>query len=66
MHVSLDYSAWKKPEMWGIALADVVQHFADACEKSQGWPRKEIIKLVVEMFNTELDSPTDKPKGGFV
>jgi len=66
LHVSLDHSAWKRAEMWGIVLADIVQHFADACEKSQGWPRKEIIKSVAEMFNAELDGPTDQPKGGFV
>jgi hypothetical protein len=66
MHVSLNHFAWKRPEMWGIALADVVQHFADACEKSQGWPRKEITKLVVKTFNAEIENPTDKPTGDFV
>jgi len=66
LHVSLNQTAWQQPAAWGIALADIVQHFADACEKSQGWPRKEIIKQVVTMFNAELNNPTDKPKGNFV
>ena len=65
MHISLNHTAWRQPAAWGIALADIVQHFADACEKSQGWPRKDIIKQVVTMFNAELNSPTDKPTGDF-
>jgi hypothetical protein len=66
MHVSLDHSAWRQPAAWGIALADIVQHFADACEKSEGWPREEIIKQVATMFNAELNNPTDKPTGEFL
>lgn len=66
MHVSINHTAWKQPDAWGIALADIVQHFADACEKSQGWPREEIVKQVVTMFNAELNHPTDKPTGGFL
>ena len=66
MHVSLNHSAWKQPAAWGIALADIVQHFADVCEKSQGWPREEIVKQVSAMFNAELKNPTDKPTGDFL
>jgi len=65
MHVSLNFSAWERPEAWGLALADIVQHFADACEKSQGWPRKDIIDAVVNVFNAELENPTDEPRGDF-
>jgi hypothetical protein len=65
MHVSLNYAAWKRPEMWGIALADIVQHFANACEKGQGWPRQDIVRMVTEALGAELDNPTDRPKGNF-
>ena len=66
LHISLNHTAWKQPAAWGIALADIVRHFADACEKSQGWPREEIIKQVVAMFSAELENPTDKPTGKFL
>jgi len=66
MHVSLNHTAWKQPAVWGISLADIVRHFADACEKTQGWPRQDIIKQVVTAFSAELNHPTDKPTGGFV
>jgi len=66
MHVSLKHDAWRQPEAWGIALADIVRHFADACEKSEGWPRREIIRQVATMFQTKLKQPTDQPGGGFV
>jgi hypothetical protein len=66
MRVALKHDAWRQPEAGGIALADIVRPFADACEKSQGWPRKEIIKQVAAMFQTELKQPADKPEGGFV
>jgi hypothetical protein len=66
MHVSLNHTAWQRPAAWGIALADIVQHFANSCEQSEGWPRENIVKQVTTMFNAELDNPTDKPTGGFL
>ena len=66
MYVSLNHSAWKQPAAWGIALADIVQHFADSSERSQGWPRKKIISQVTATFNAELNNPTDKPTGDFL
>jgi len=65
LHITLNHDAWRQPGAWGVVLADIVQHFADACEKSQGWPREEIIKQVVTVFNAELNHPTDKPTGDF-
>ena len=67
LHVSLFVpDAWEDPGHWGVALADVTRHLADAYHKSQGVEPKVAIQRIQEMMAAELAAPTDTPTGGFV
>jgi Domain of unknown function (DUF5076) len=67
LHVSLFIpDAWEDPGHWGVALADVTRHLADAYHKSQGADPKQTIQRIQEMIVAELAEPTDNLTGGFV
>src|SRR5512133_1711499 len=67
LHVSLRIpDEWEDPGHWGVALADVMRHLADAYQKSQGVAPQVTIARIQEMIAAELASPTDKPTGGFI
>jgi len=66
LHVSLAPDLWDEPGNWGIALADVTRHLADAYTQLQGAERTETIQRIRQIFDAELDSPTDEPTGNFV
>lgn len=62
-HVSINAGAWKEPEAWGIVLADLAGHLANAYAQDQGLEPQETLAKIRDLFNKELDSPTDTPKG---
>ncbi|HWX23200.1 MAG TPA: DUF5076 domain-containing protein [Candidatus Binatia bacterium] len=67
LHVSLFIpDEWEDPGHWGVALADVTRHLADAYHKSQGVDPKQTIRRIQEMIAAELAAPTDDLTGGFV
>ena len=66
LHVTLAPSLWDEPENWGIALADVTRHLADAYAELKGTDRADTIQRIRQLFDAELDSPTDEPIGSFV
>jgi hypothetical protein len=51
---------------WGIVLADVARHVADALQGARGIPSEETIRQIWHLFNAELGFPTDTPRGKFV
>ncbi|KPJ91604.1 MAG: hypothetical protein AMJ53_11305 [Gammaproteobacteria bacterium SG8_11] len=51
---------------WGIALADAARHVANAMHETTGKPIEQSILEIRDLFNAELDSPTDQPTGSFV
>jgi hypothetical protein len=63
---SLRIGTWKDPAAWGILLADVARHVANAYQESEGRDRARTVKSIRQLFNAELDRPTDEPKGGFI
>ena len=66
LHVSLSPNVWKDPAAWGIALADVIRHLADAYKKSQDLNKEEVVQRILAGINAEIGSPTDEPTGDYV
>lgn len=61
-HVSLKTGVWDDPAAWGLMLADVARHVANAYA-TDGADREETLRRAVHGFNIEMDSPTDEPRG---
>ena len=65
---------WDDPFLWGMALADAVQHIARGYVEDGGLTREgpngetvpvtleQAIERIREGFDAELNSPTDEPK----
>lgn len=66
LHCTLNVHVWDDAGNWGIMLADVARHVANAKHDLDGSDRHEIVRRIRELFDAELDSPTDKPSGDFV
>jgi len=62
-HVSISTGIWEDPEAWGIVLADLAGHVANAYAQENGLDREQTLFKIRNFFNKELDSPTDTPKG---
>jgi len=62
-HVSLFWDLWDDPATWGIMLADLAGHVANAFYQERGVAKAQILKVIQSMFNDELAAPTDSPSG---
>lgn len=62
-HVSLRWDLWDDPAIWGVVLADLAGHVANAFERQRGKNREETLSQIQEFFNKELNHPTDEPRG---
>ena len=62
-HVSLRTGVWKDPSAWGIMLADLARHIANAYEQEEGLNRLKTLQRIRTALNVELASPTDDPSG---
>lgn len=60
--VSLKTGVWDDPKAWGLMLADLARHGANAYAVD-GADREETLRRVVHGFQIEMDSPTDEPRG---
>ena len=70
LHCTLNLGMWEangKPEAaaWGILLADVIRHIANAIEEEHGVEAAVTMEKIVKSLHAELDEPTSKVKGGF-
>ncbi len=54
------------PEHWGIVLADVARHVANAVQEERGVAAHATLAIIANFFNSELKTPTDSPFGRFV
>lgn len=67
LHVSFWIpEGWKDPGHWGVVMADMMRHVADAYQKSQGADPKATIARIREMIEAEMKALAERPKGGFV
>jgi hypothetical protein len=70
LHCTLNIGMWEKDGQheapaWGILLADVIRHIANAMRDEYGTDVDKTIEVVVNSLQRELDNPTSKVKGGF-
>ena len=70
-HVVLNIGFWEdrginERSAWGIVLADMIQHIADAHESEYGHDREETIQMIRDSFNAEMNTPTSERIGSFV
>ena len=59
--VMLDSTAFAHPGMWGIVIADLVQHVANAYVQD-GMAAAPVLAEIRTIVLAELASPTDKAK----
>ena len=62
-HVSLRVGVWNDPGTWGIMLADLARHVANAYAQDKGLDRTETLGRIRLILAAELNSPTDTPTG---
>lgn len=70
-HVVLNIGFWEERgiderDAWGLLLADMIHHIADAHESEYGHKSQETIAKIRRAFETEMDSPTSARLGAFV
>lgn len=51
---------WDDPAAWGLLLADVARHVANAYA-GEGYDREAVLKRIKTAFHAEWDDPTDQP-----
>ena len=54
-------TTWKDAGAWGLLLADVARHAANAYE-NEGHNRAEVLERIRQLFEAEFSEPTDDPK----
>lgn len=70
-HVVLNIGFWEdrgedERTAWGIVLADMVHHIANAHESEYGHDPAETIAIIRRAFEAEMESPTAERLGEFV
>jgi hypothetical protein len=55
-----------EPAAWGMMLADVVRHIADAMSKDSGVASHTTVAAILAALEHELDEPTSDVEGDFV
>jgi hypothetical protein len=53
-------TTWDDPAGWGLLLADVARHVANAYAV-EGYDQEAVLKRVKAAFQAEWDDPTDQP-----
>jgi Domain of unknown function (DUF5076) len=54
-----------EPKAWGIVLADMVRHIANALHEDHHKETSKTISEIVDALHEELNSPTSKAEGEF-
>lgn len=62
-HVSLRAGVWEDPAAWGLMLADLARHIANAYEQEQRLTKAAVLERIKMGLDAELSKPTDYPKG---
>jgi hypothetical protein len=57
---------WEDSRSWGILLADIARHVANALREERGDEQAVTLVKIRDMFNLELSDPTDIPTGSFL
>lgn len=62
-HVTIATGVWKDPAAWGLMLADLARHIANAYAVSEGRSSSEVLARIRVGLDAEWDNPTDVPAG---
>jgi hypothetical protein len=63
-HVALAFGMWEEPGAWGLLLADLARHIAEAhAQNDEDVDAEDFLEQIRAGFEAELDSPTDEIKG---
>ncbi len=54
-------TTWKDPEAWGLLLADIARHAANAYENGGGDSKSALARMRA-LFDAEWSEPTDVPE----
>jgi hypothetical protein len=70
LHCSLkigtyDGTRFLEEEAWGIILADMAKHVANAIHEMRNVPRERILLAIAKSFSSEIEKPTSVAKGKF-
>ncbi len=63
LQCTLRTGAFEDASTWGVLLADVVRHVADACAETEGRDRAETVRLIRAAFDAEMNAPAEPPEG---
>ena len=71
LHCSLNYGFFEgngndEAASWGVMLADVVRHIANACLSESGKSTEATIASILASLQDELAEPTSDAAGAFV
>ena len=63
-HVALAFAMWEDPAAWGLLLADLAQHIAQAhAQQDDGVSAEDFLEEIRAGFEAEMDAPTDEVSG---
>lgn len=66
VHANLGNGTVADETAWGIVLADVIRHVADAHHKADGKDRGVMIAAIAGALQAELERPSSGTDGAFV
>ena len=62
-HISLRVGVWEDPTAWGVMLADLARHIANAFEKVENRDPVKVLESIRAGFEAEIESPVDPVHG---
>jgi hypothetical protein len=70
LHCTMNIGIWEsqghnEAKAWGILLADVVRHIANAKAEQDGTTSEQTIEAIFTSLAAELEAPTSKAVGSF-
>jgi hypothetical protein len=70
LHCTLNIGMWQEQGVnearaWGMLLADVIRHVANAIEEKHGFDACGVSRDIVEALLEEIEAPTSDAKGEF-
>jgi hypothetical protein len=65
LHVSLR-RAFDDPEAWGMLIADITRHVARIYANESNIPETQTIERIRNLFDAEMDAPTDLGSTGAI
>lgn len=63
-HVALAFGMWEDPAAWGLLLADLARHIAEAhAQQDDQVDAEDFLEQIRAGLEAELDAPTDEVSG---